>query len=283
MPSQTFCLADRFFLFSSGKDLPFPESYSPFQVTDRSENLDGAYTFRDSLNSLPSKSVLWTGPTWRMVCEEESYRVDLRILDTEEWMPSARVCSDFSRGELVPLVGRDPAPSSAALNYPLDQVLFINRLPRCGAVLLHASGVLHHEKIYLFCGRSDIGKTTLARLWRDAGATLLNDDRMLIWMDGDTLLASPSPWHGEDPEIHVHKAPVTGIYHLHQSREHTLESLPPVQALSALTATAVLPFYLKENLEYGLTVLHAAAGQAASYRLGFQPAPDVVEFVMRGI
>ena len=280
--SSTLNIAGCSFTFSAQDEaFALPDAYSQFTVDTATPSPAGTYTLCSDLLFQANQDILWSGTTWRMVREEDAYRVDLRVLDTETWIPTARLSPDFSSGDLVPLVGRNPVISDVSLNYPLDQVIFINRLPRCGAVLLHASGILHNEKVYLFCGRSDIGKTTMARIWRDAGATLLNDDRMLVWVENGTIMASPSPWHGEDPEINLATAPVAGIYHLHQTSQHELKSLDAIKSLSALTATAVLPFYLKENLDHGLDVLQTVAENVSSYRLGFQPTPDVVGFILK--
>lgn len=52
-------------------------------------------------------------------------------------------------------------------------------------VLLHSAGVVLEEKAYIFCGRSNAGKTTLTRKAYAHGARVLSDDINLLLPAGD--------------------------------------------------------------------------------------------------
>ncbi len=67
-----------------------------------------------------------------------------------------------------------------------------------GGVLLHSAAVVHRGRAFLFCGRADAGKTTLARKAAAAGARVLSDDINLVM-----------PAHGG---YHVHRVPFTGEF-----------------------------------------------------------------------
>lgn len=284
MPSDlhSVTLADRVFRFQASPQAPLlPELYTPFLSTHELQAHGGEYQVVETLPPIVvAAEDVWTGSTWRMRGTGQAFQVDLQDALTESWHSAAVFSTDFSEGSLLPLIGRCPEKSFHALNYPLDQILFVNRLTRTGAVLLHASGVLHEGRIRLFCGRSDIGKTTMARFWRESGATLLNDDRMLLWERAGQIVAGPAPWHGEDPEINNLTAPLAGIYHLRQTPFHQVIPLDPVSGSAALAATAVLPFYFKSAVECGMQILEKTAEQIPSFRLGFRRSPDIVDLIL---
>ena len=66
------------------------------------------------------------------------------------------------------------------LQYPLEDLLFRSLLADRSALIVHACGVAWQGKGYLFVGSSGVGKSTTARLWNAAGASVLNDDRIAL-------------------------------------------------------------------------------------------------------
>lgn len=79
---------------------------------------------------------------------------------------------------------------SPAPGVPLDDILvfvtgtaFAAILYQRGAMLLHASAVVHRDRAHLFCAPSGTGKSTLAGALSRAGATFLADDVCSIEQD----------------------------------------------------------------------------------------------------
>ena len=66
-----------------------------------------------------------------------------------------------------------------------------------GGVLLHSAGVVHRGTACLFSGRSNAGKTTLARKAAAAGALVLSDDINLVFRENDGYLVHRVPFTGE--------------------------------------------------------------------------------------
>jgi hypothetical protein len=66
-----------------------------------------------------------------------------------------------------------------------------------GGGLLHSAGVVHRGRAYLFSGRSNAGKTTLARKAAAAGAFVLSDDINLVFRENDGYLVHQVPFTGE--------------------------------------------------------------------------------------
>lgn len=211
--------------------------------------------------------------------ESESGALVVEIHDVvhERWIPVVHASPDFQSGILQPFAGRRGDPSPYALNYPYDQVLLTNLLANSGVVVLHAASVIIDGKGITFGGRSGIGKTTLSRLCRDAGAILLNDDRCALYFRDGVPWVCPTPWHGEEPEINNQHAPLAAILHLDQGPGNQLAPLDEVSALSSLLATGIAPFYRKDGLEKVLDSMERVLAHIPSYRYTFAPTPTAVE------
>ena len=257
-----------------------PPAYAPF-IVDAVPSTAGFFSIHPpGAKTLEAISQpFWTCPTWRMgTTSDRRTGIEIHSVTTDSWLPVANLENDFSSGTIVPLAGRRGEGSPFALNYPYDQAILINRLGHFNAGVVHSSGIAFEGAGLLFGGRSDIGKTTIARLWRARGATLLNDDRQIIRMvDGQAFL-SPTPWHGEDPEINAKTVPLKAIFHLSQSVENRLQPLDETQALAALLATTVAPFYSPGGMQRLLETWSEVVHRVPSYALAFAPDERVVDF-----
>lgn len=200
----------------------------------------------------------------------------IHVLPDERPLTVARFRSDFSGGELLPIFGRHGAPSPHAFNYPCDQVAVLNRLQRFGVVVVHAGAVSFDGQGLLFCGRSGAGKTTLSRLCREAGATLLNDDRQFIWRDARGAWLAPTPWHGSEPEVNHHTVPLRAILHLRHAPGHVLTPRSGADAAARLLGNTVAPFYFADAMERVLAICDALTEKVPSYQFDFAPAADAV-------
>lgn len=112
------------------------------------------------------------------------------------------------------------------------RVLLSYRVLARGGVLLHSAGILYRDRAYLFCGRSNAGKTTLARKAVTAGARVLSDDINLVIPENGAFRA--------------HKVPFTGEFgrrmeNLSESRSFPLGGLVLLEKASTLTAIPVRP------------------------------------------
>jgi len=77
------------------------------------------------------------------------------------------------------------------------RIVFAYHVLHRGGVLLHSAGVVHQGVAYLFSGRSNAGKTTLARKAAAAGAGVLSDDINLVFWEDDGYRVHQVPFTGE--------------------------------------------------------------------------------------
>jgi hypothetical protein len=102
------------------------------------------------------------------------------------------------------------------LEYPLDELLFINFLAQKRGVEIHSCGIVDSlGNGHLFVGQSSAGKTTMARLWQDKpGIVVLSDDRIILRKSDGKIWIYGTPWHGEAMLASPSRAPLTAVYFL---------------------------------------------------------------------
>jgi hypothetical protein len=116
--------------------------------------------------------------------------------------------------------------------------------PCANALVLHGCGLVHPEdgRARIFLGQSGAGKSTMNR--RLADWELLGDDKVLVWLDGDELIACGTPFMSKNlfrgwGEPH----PVESFYALQPgAMELKLEELPPAEAFRTLLQCTFLPY-----------------------------------------
>lgn len=209
--------------------------------------------------------------------------VDAVTPHSQRWQRAAEMDETFSRGIIYPL--ENPVTNRVEFLYPpVDRVGFANRLSIEGTVLVHASAIRVNDGVYLFCGRSGIGKSTIADLWlKQAGCTLLNDDRAVIFCREGNAWASGAPWHGKNPAVDPTPGPLRAIFHLGQAPTNRLRRLDPSEASARLLATGVIPFYYESSVVAATDAIAQVCSAAPSFELDFYPDAAVLDFVGREV
>jgi hypothetical protein len=169
---------------------------------------------------------------------------------------------------------------------PIDDVRYFLRVVyallafRSGGLMLHAAGIVHTGRAYLFFGPSGSGKSTTVKCSPDNLA--LNDD-LVILMPGPAhweVFATPF-WNEpqQRPNAAQH-APLAGLYRLIQDRSVYLEPIQAAQAAAeVLASTPITPL----NSGYAASLLQRIEVIVQKYpvhRLHFLPDAsfwDVIE------
>jgi hypothetical protein len=189
----------------------------------------------------------------------------------------------FRRG-LVTLDRRSFAgrPAASPLEYPLDELMVINRLVFEGGIEVHGCGVVDESGAgYLFAGQSGAGKSTTARLWAHTRAAIVSDDRVILRRDGDGITMHGTPWHGDAEFAAPIAAPLTRIFLLRQAPRQALVSLTPASAAALLFSCTFPVFHDADALDRTLAVLSNVVEKVPVDALEFAPTPDVIDFVQR--
>jgi len=256
---------------STEEPLGLPAEYTPF-VSEHG-SCDAVYTVAGA-RTAPAPEVagdwLWQNDLWR-VGDTADHGVLIAIRDAwePEWRSVGCFHGGFKSGTLYP---RGVAGSPAArmpFHHPHDRAIILSRLAFIGGGVVHSSCVAADGKAFLFVGSSGAGKTTMARLWRDAGATLLNDERNIIRISPRGPLAGSSPWHGEENQVTPATVPLAGVFYLKQAACNEVRKLTSVESVTRLFTNTLVPVFLQDGPRLILDAWADVLEAVPSYELSF--------------
>lgn len=144
------------------------------------------------------------------------------------------------------------------------------RMPLDNTILIHGSGISVDGDGYLFTAKSGVGKSTHTRLWCEyfgERAMMVNDDKPLVKLTGDTVFLHGTPWTGKHRlgnPIHV---PLKAICFLERSRTNQIQSLTAREATPLLWTQVYRPYdaaAFQKTLDITKQLLHTVR----LYRLG---------------
>ena len=147
--------------------------------------------------------------------------------ETAGWLVCA---TDYSEGRLI--------TTGHCTKLAVDNALMIQFAlvtADKGTALFHAAVVSHHDKGYMFLGKSGTGKSTHASLWLKyiEDTELVNDDNPVV--RNNTVYGSP--WSGKTPCYRNVSYPLGGIVLLSQAPYNKIRQLGGIEAYAALVAS----------------------------------------------
>ena len=129
-------------------------------------------------------------------------------------------------------------------------------------------------------GHSGAGKTTIGRMFRDRGGTILCDDRMILrrWPEGFRLHGS---WcHGGLPAFSADSEALSGIFFIEQGTENRVEPLEsPREIIGSLLRYVVRPLATADWWEKTLMLVERIVREVPCYRLRFDLTGGIVREV----
>ena len=171
-------------------------------------------------------------------------------------------------------------PTACPLEYPLDELMVINRLVYEGGVEIHGCGVVDSAGAgYLFPGQSGAGKSTIARLWADAGATVVSDDRVVVRAGPAGFTMHGTPWHGDAEFAAPASAPLSRILLLRHAPRHRAAALPAALAAARLFSCAFPVFHDARALDATVALLARIVDGVPVHTFEFAPVASAIDFV----
>ena len=144
------------------------------------------------------------------------------------------------------------------------------KMPAYDTVLMHGSAVAVDGCAYLFIAPSGTGKSTHARLWREAfgeRAVMVNDDKPLVKITSSAATVFGTPWNGKHRLGSNISAPLKAVCILERAQTNRIRKIDPYEAYPVLlqqTYRPADPLMLKKTL----SLIDRLSETAGLYRLG---------------
>lgn len=154
-----------------------------------------------------------------------------------------------------------------------EQLVYYNIL------LFHGSTVAVDGEAYLFTAQSGIGKSTHAKLWCEyfgKRAIMVNDDKPLLKITDDSVIAYGTPWNGKHRLGNNISAPVRAIAFLAQNQTNHISKIDKHAAFPVLYRQSFRPQNTKALLKI-LELVDMLSNKVALYDLKCNMNLDAVE------
>jgi hypothetical protein len=160
---------------------------------------------------------------------------------------------------------------------PLGSLLMVYLAHYTGGFLIHASGAYHNNKGHIFTAVSGTGKSTMAGLWKDSGANIINDDRLwLIKLSGKWhMFNTPMIWYAQEPLM----APVNNIFLIRQDTSNSINQLKGLNAAMKVMSNCIQHLYDKTMTATHLERVLDFTSNTPIYDCGFNLDGRIVEII----
>lgn len=162
------------------------------------------------------------------------------------------------------------------LRYPMGPIIMHYMTIRTNSVMMHASCTFDGQRGRMFSGFSGVGKSTMSRIWAEAGNTIINDDRLIIRELENKFFVYNTPMYYKDiPK----KAPLNAVYLIRHSPENKIQKLKGALAASRTMAFCIQNNYDRSFVAERIGFFARLAATVDIYDLGFVPNASVIEFI----
>jgi len=163
------------------------------------------------------------------------------------------------------------------LEYPLDGLILYYLTAINSDIMIHASGVNHEGHGYLFSGVSGKGKTTMAKLWDNAGAKVIHDDRLIIRNTGDGYKMFNTPvYNNDEPK----ESTLDRIFLIEHGRKNEIIPAGGAAAVSMVMANCIQHNWNQEIVTRLIDSVSALCKAVPVVRLPFLPDRSIIDMIL---
>lgn len=165
------------------------------------------------------------------------------------------------------------------LEYPLDGLVLYYLSVLNGDLMIHASGINHNGKGFIFSGVSGKGKTTMSSLWKNAGATVIHDDRLILRRSTRGFRMYNTPVYDDETPS---GSDINSVYIIEHGKENTTARLRGASAISAVMSNCIQHNWGPETISALLQSVTDLCSEVPVYMLSFKPDQSVVDIISHG-
>ena len=153
-------------------------------------------------------------------------------------------------------------------------------------LLFHASALAVDGEAILFSGKSGIGKSTHARLWREKmkdRVLMVNDDKPLLKVTKSDVIVYGSPWKGKEKLGNNLHFPVRAICFLERAEDNRINRISAWDAFPLMVKQSYIPLS-NEKRYITIEMIERILAAKPAFRLFCNNLkPDAAEIACRGI
>ncbi len=164
------------------------------------------------------------------------------------------------------------------MEYPLDGLILYYLTVIHGDIMIHASGINTAGRGYLFSGISGKGKSTIARLWNDSGATIIHDDRLIIRIKDSKYVMHNTPVYNDDSPG---ESPLDRIYLIEHGRENEVIPVKGASAVSLVMANCIQHNWDRKIISGLLGSVSSMCARIPVAKLLFRPDRSITDHIIR--
>ncbi len=250
-------------------------------------NYDGRIIKR-SINEFPNWVIVFKGKpwgnyespyNWHVAISDKKVAIHINFIESNDLNNACIVIDPELKTVDLLLDSKESQYEFFPYLNPIGVLLQIYLLHFAGGFMLHGSSVVLNDMGFVFSGLSGIGKSTMAGLWQQQGATVINDDRLAImpFDNGFHAHNTPMPYYDDYPKF----APIKALFLLEQSTQHTYRKLSRSEAVVRVMANCMQHFHTSDYVIKHIEILTEFVNRVPVYHLGFTPTADVVDFVLK--
>jgi hypothetical protein len=116
----------------------------------------------------------------------------------------------------------------------------------------------------------------LCGLWERRGATVLNDDRVLLRVAGKAVHASGAPWHGVRANVDPREYPLAAALLIRHGPSPAGVRLNESAALLQLLSHSFLPLFDADAVSQATDTVYRLARRVPVFDFAFAPHPSAV-------
>ncbi len=269
----------------SNVPLALEEGYSDFEIPAIKEQADVSVLVHNGIPELkkvlndPIYSAQFNGSElWRI--EQDGNGLRFHVYDPEPPYALQQV-AELNEDRSIWNVYMEPSILEEKkvlypLLYPFGPLVMYYMTVKRDAIMIHGSGIADNNIGRIFTGVSGKGKTTMAKLWYNAGAEVLNDDRLIISKEKGDYVVHNTPMFYQDKPRH---ASLESIYLIHHAPSNELNRVTGSEAVSRLSANLIQHGYNADLVSRYLNFLTEMVETIPVYTLGFVPNETVVDTI----